>query len=160
MSFQKSVNIDQPVGIEGSWAADTARSVRGAIAVAAGVVVGRAVWLYSTDPEQVQNSGTGVPFGIALRDLTGIITTFLAESTMTILAGLPVEVVTQGDLYVKTSTVTAYGQKVFANLTTGAFATGAAGATIAGHIETPWKVARRSAGAIGDLIHISTWVNT
>ena len=59
----------------------------------------------------------------------------------------------RGDYWVMTSTAATIGQKVFASTTDGSIAAGAAGATVAGHVETPWYV--EIAGAAGEVIMIS-----
>jgi hypothetical protein len=160
MSFQTAMQVDPALGVEGQQATDAPVAIFSRLAVTAGVTVGRFVWPYSTDPAQVQNSGSGTPFGFAARDETGVITTYLAESAMLVPGGFPVQIAMQGEFFAKTLTVTTYGQKVFASTTTGEVKTGAAGATISGYVETPWKVKSGVAAAIGDLIEISTWVNT
>lgn len=103
----------------------------------------------------VTNAGSGVPTGFIHRDMQALIVTWLAEATMNIPAGQPVTLMSAGDFWAKTGTVATVGQKVFASNTTGAIETGAAGSTIAGYTETKWFVG--SAGAVGDLIKITTW---
>ena len=74
---------------------------------------------------------------------------------MQISEGRPVAVAVRGDLLIAAPAAATVGQKVFANYTTGALALGAAGGSVASSVETDWVV--RSAGASGDIIHISNW---
>ena len=60
----------------------------------------------------------------------------------------------KGDFWAVAKTVAVIGQKVFAVIADGTIKTGAAGAAVAGAVETDFKVV--TAGAIGELIIIST----
>ena len=96
-----------------------------------------------------------MPTGFVHREQQGVITVFLAESTMLIPVGLGVTLHNGGDFWVATKTAATIGQKVFASNTDGTVSTGAAGATIAGHTETNMFVG--SAGAIGALIKMTSY---
>ena len=74
---------------------------------------------------------------------------------MTILAGHSVAVVIRGDLLVSSASAVTAGQKVFANLATGALTGGTAGGTVEGAVETDWII--RESAAAGDVFHISNW---
>jgi hypothetical protein len=72
----------------------------------------------------VNNTGFGSIFGIAGRRIgQALITTFLADNGFLIPQGLPVEVVTAGDIWLRNegSTQAQQGMKAYASLTTGAF---------------------------------------
>ena len=94
------------------------------------------------------------PLGIVVRDMASTIPC-ADEATMQIEAGRPVAVAVRGDLLIAAPAAATVGQKVFANYTTGALSLGAAGGSVASSVETDWVV--RSAGASGDIIHISNW---
>lgn len=158
MSFQKTVNQYLVPAYPGDFADHGIRAVQVAgeqqhVAGTGGVTVGAFAWI-KTDGTVV-NAGTGVPAGFIHRNQQGLITTYLAGSTMTINAGFPIAVMAQGAFWAKTTTIATVGQKVFASLTNGTIATGAAGATVAGFIETPFTVA--SAAAANELIQISSF---
>jgi hypothetical protein len=157
MSFQKTVNQYLAPAVAGDFASANPRAsvVAGEgqfVAGSGGVTVGLFAWAVAG---VVTNAGSGAPTGFVHRDLQALITTFLAEAGLVIPQGLPVTLFNQGDFWVKTGTSATLGQKVFASLTTGGVQTGAAGATIGGYIETPWKV--DSVGGVNELIQISTW---
>lgn len=64
----------------------------------------------------------------------------------------------KGDVYVTATTVATIGQTVYANELDGTIATDDAGATVADHVETTWKVTDiTNGGAAGELITISSW---
>lgn len=157
MGFQKQVYQFPNPAVEGDFASANPRSVVLAgegqlVAGASGMTVGRFAWADANG--LVTNAGSGVPTGFAHREQQGLITIFLAEASMIVPQGLGVTLHDLGDFWAKTLTVATVGQKVFASNTTGQISTGAAGGTIAGSTETKWFVA--SAGAIGDLIKITT----
>ena len=155
MGFQKEVNLYPAAGVPGQQAGlnPIAHLIPVPVAGADGVVTVNAVW-YDTQPGTVKNAGTGAPLGIAQRVLTGIIPAS-EEATMTILAGHSVAVVIRGDLLVSSASAVTAGQKVFANLATGALTGGTAGGTVEGAVETDWII--RESAAAGDVFHISNW---
>ena len=61
----------------------------------------------------------------------------------------------KGDLLVVSAASATAGQKVFAVLATGLIVAGAAGATIAGAIETNWRIV--TSASAGDVFQISNW---
>lgn len=158
MGFQKTINIQPAPAVEGDFASANPRASvlagEGAfIADAVGVTVGRFAWADATG--KVKNAGSGAPTGFVHREQQALITEWLGETSMLVPEGLPITLHNEGDFWVKTLTVATIGQKVYASLTTGDVKTDAAGATVAGYIETRWSV--KSAGAVGELIKISTW---
>jgi hypothetical protein len=158
MSFQAQVNLQPAPAVAGDFASANPRAttLAGAgalVAGAAGIVTGLFAWVTGNT---AVNNGAGVPSGFVHRENQALITAFLAESGTAVPQGLPVTLYTQGDFWAQATVAPAtIGQKVFAKLTDGTIQTAAAGATVAGYIETKWFVA--SAGAVGELIKITTW---
>lgn len=160
MGFQKQVNINPPLAVEGNFASSTymyhavLAGVQELTAGTNGVTIARFAY---ADPAtgKVANAKTaGHILGFVRRgDNTALITNWLAESSMLIPAGYGVTLYDQGDFWVKTKTAATAGQKVFADDVTGEISTGAAGATIAGSTETNFKVA--SNGDANTLIKIT-----
>lgn len=157
MGFQKQIYIEPAAAVAGDFASSNPRSVVLAgpgqlVAGATGMTVGRFAWADAAG--LVTNAGANKPTGFAHREQQGLITIWLAESTMLVPTGLPVVLHNLGDFWVATKTTATVDQKVFASNTDGTISTGAAGATIAGSTETDWFVA--SAGAVGALIKITS----
>lgn len=155
--FQKVINQYPAPGVEGGFASTNphATYLAGEAALVAGedgLTVGRFAW----DVDGVaSNAGTGAPSGFVHRDGQASITVWLGESSMLIQPGREVTLMTAGDFWARTSTAATRGQKIFASLTTGQVQTGAAGATIAGYVETVFTAG--SACDAGELVKISTW---
>lgn len=159
MSFQKEVELYSGVGQAGQPASNSpiiaAAGGPGAFQAGTnGLIMARFAWRNSTNLLQLDNTGTGKPVGFIQNNANATIT-YLQSNSMTISAGREASAVVGGDFWAISTTVATVGQKVFAVLATGLLATGAAGATISGAIETDWYVA--SPAAIGDLLIISTW---
>lgn len=159
MSFQKSVNVYSGVGQAGQPASNSpiiaAAGGPGAFqAGSSGLVMARFAWRNASNPLLLDNTGTGKPIGFIYNNANATIG-YLQGNSMTIPAGREASPVVGGDFWAISTTVATVGQKVFAVLATGLLATGAAGATISGAVETDWYVA--SPAAIGDLLIISTW---
>lgn len=120
-----------------------------------GVTVSRFVW-FTTAPTTGNQSGdtasqnifvsntqtvvNSTPDAFAYSVTTGVITTTTANSTMTKQAGDMVESAIAGAFLVKLTTNSTQGQKVFANILDGTMQSGTAGATIAGYVETSYKI--------------------
>jgi len=145
MGFQTTVNLQQAPAVAGDFATANPRASFPAgegqyVAGASGVTVGRFAWIDAT-LGTVSNTGTGKPDGFIHREQQALITTYLAESSNLVPQGFPVTVMRTGD-YWATSTVAAAtkGQKAFAKLSDGTIQPGAAGATIAGFIETDFVI--------------------
>ena len=158
MPFQTSVNITPAPAVAGDFAsANPNASVLAGpgafVAGTGGANVGLFGWADANG--LVTNAGSGVPTGFIHRDMQALIVTWLAEASMNIPAGQPVTLMSAGDFWAKTLTTATVGQKVFAVLADGTIKTGAAGATIAGAIETKWFVG--SAAAANELVKITTW---
>jgi len=132
MSFQTSINNELPLPTPGSFASSNPRHalVSGDsqyTAATGGVTVGGFGWV---NGNVIQGFSTGVaPDGIISNELQATITTWLAETTYTINAGLPVVPYSGGDFWVKMVGSATRGQKVFADLSTGAVSMAAAAGT-------------------------------
>ena len=158
MPFQTQVNITPAPAVAGDFAsANPNASVLAGpgafVAGTGGANVGVFGWADTSG--LVTNAGSVVPTGFIHRDMQALIVTWLAEASMNIPAGQPVTLMSAGDFWAKTLTTATVGQKVFAVLADGTIKTGAAGATIAGAIETKWFVG--SAAAANELVKITTW---
>lgn len=124
MSFQKTLNRDLPVGVEGDFASTnpyhTVLAGEGALKAGAdGVVIGAFAW---ADPstglvsnKQVQN---GI-LGFVRRDNTALITQYLAESSLIIPAGFGITLYDGGDFWARFEGGATVGQKVFASIADG-----------------------------------------
>jgi hypothetical protein len=153
MSLQNAVNFDIAPGIAGDRATlnPVVYATLNPIAGSA-VNIGSFVWPASANPEDVAvQSGSGEPMGFVERwfAYAGEVT-----PTLTVPEGSTLQVARRGDFWAVCSNAATAGQKVFANTTTGAISA-AAGATVAGSVETSWIVKR--GGAAGELIVISSW---
>ncbi|GBR70988.1 structural cement protein Gp24 [Gluconobacter kanchanaburiensis] len=145
--------------------------------IATGGVVS-ALTIQTTSPETANPAGTGVatttngsgtgltvtttstetassaPTGFVLRDQTGLITTYLGESTMVLPSGFNVQLMTGGDYFAVSATAAATtGQAVYASTTDGTLQTGAAGTVPDGTVATGFVVTQ--GGAAGSTIIIS-----
>lgn len=108
----------------------------GFVAESAGVVVGRFAW---GDPATGLASNTrssNTVLGFVHRENNAIITPFLLGSVLTVLAGLPVTLMSGGDFWAEFTAGAAIGVPVYANPTTGAASTSSGG----GNILTPFFV--------------------
>lgn len=154
--FQRKVELSPASGVAGMLAGlnPAAMLVPNPLACADGVITGHACW-YDTDGK-ITNTALAdeAPVGFAVRVKTGDIPA-AAEWTVKIDAGRSVAVLVRGDILLSsTSNVTA-GQKVFANLATGAVKGAAAGASEAGFVETSFVI--RDTATAGNVFHASNW---
>lgn len=142
MSFQKVVNQYPAPGREGDFCGTGIMHnvIAGEGALVAGpdgVTVGKFGWLSGNT---VRSYGTfpAAPAGFVHNDLQATITTWLAESGMTIKAGCPVTLMNQGDFWAKNTGTgsAAVGDTVYATYGTGAATPGSAatGASVTGSI--------------------------
>ena len=157
--FQNAINQYPAPGVEGGFASTNphATFTAGEAALVAGtngLTVGRFAWAVDN---VASNAGTGAPSGFVNRDGQASITTWLGQASNLIQSGREVTLMVAGDFWARTSTAATRGQKIFASLTTGQVQTGAAGATISGYVETPFKAG--SACEANELVKISTWSN-
>jgi hypothetical protein len=163
LGFQQTVNLQQAAAVAGDFASANPRasvvSHEGTlVAGATGVTV--ALFAWATAAGLVSNAGAGVPTGfVHRRQGAALITTYLGEVSNLIPQGFEVTLMATGDYWV-TATVApaAIGNKAFASLTTGQIQPGAAGATIAGYIETDFFITGfpvGGTGAVGELVVMS-----
>lgn len=156
--FQRVVNQYMSPAVEGDFADHSIRTQQLAsegqlVANANGTTIARFAWFLDG---QVYNAGTIAPAGFIHREQQALITDYLGSDSMLIPAGTPVTILTQGSFWARTATEATIGQKVFASTTDGSVATGAAGATVDGYVETQFYVG--SAGAAEELIQIGSWI--
>jgi hypothetical protein len=156
MSFQKTLNRDLPVGVEGDFASTnpyhTVLAGEGALKVGAdGVTIGVFAWADATtglvSNKQAQN---GV-LGFVRRDNTALISQYLAESSMRIPAGFIVTLYDKGDFWARFQGGAMIGQKVFASKNDGTVT--AADTAPADTVDTGFVVA--SNAAAGSLAKIT-----
>lgn len=96
------------------------------------------VWLGSDD--RLTNTGTGQPFGFVLTLYDYYISSRTDWATFQAQENDRLTVARKADVWAKSTTTPVVGQMVFANLTTGAVSTAAAGTTVSGAIETSFVV--------------------
>ena len=156
MAFQKTLNRDLPVGVEGDFASTnpyhSVLAGEGALKAGEnGVTIGKFAWV---DPATglVSNAqvANGV-FGFVRRDNTALITQYLAESSMLIPAGFGVTLYDKGDFWARFAGGATIGQKVFASITDGSVS--AAATAPADTVDTGFVVA--STAAAGALAKIT-----
>ena len=151
MGFQTQVNAQQAPAVAGDFASSNPRAAcvapeGGFVAGAAGVTVGRFAWIQS-DGKTVLNTGTGKPDGFVHREQQAFITAYLGEASNVVPVGQPVTLMRTGDYFVTaTGNSAVKGEKAFANLADGTVEFDAAGATVAGFIETDF-VCTQAAGS-------------
>lgn len=140
MGFQTSVSTTLAPAVEGDYASvNVANTVDagpgGLVAGAAGATVGYFAWISQEriDPDNaatvVNSFGNGPVTGFIPRRQQALITTYLADSGMTIAPGFNVTLHSSGDFWVKNngSTQANVGMKAYANLATGAVTFAATG---------------------------------
>lgn len=133
MGFPRAVNVVQAPALAGDFASTNPHisvdaGPGGFVAGTSGVTVGLFAWADANNLT-VSNAGIGAPTGFVHRAQQALITTFLADSTSIVPAGLPVTLFSGGDFWVRNSgsTASAIGQKAYANYTTGAITFAATG---------------------------------
>lgn len=155
MGFQTSLDTRQAPAVQGDFASDNPRSFYlagpgGLVAGSSGLIIGRAAWVWpnyldwDNGPTIAANTGSGAIAGIVTRRQAGaLITTYLADNSLTIPQGFMVELLTAGDVWLKNSAAsgqTLAGYKAYANYADGqitfapsgaGFVTGAASAATA-----------------------------
>lgn len=123
-----------------------------------GVTIGSFVFQSATENlvTNVAVNATDKPLGFVQNLAQGRID-YGESYSMLIPGGREISPKVRGTFWALSSTVATVGQKVFASIKDGSIATGAAGATVADHVETNYYVTHGA--AVGDLIIISTWSN-
>lgn len=144
-SFQTSVNLYNPIGVEGDFASRnpraTALTPNGGAFVAGpnGVLIGNFAWIAS-DGVTVNSYATGnvAPSGYVHRDQQGELTEYLQAAGMLIPAGFPVTLMVAGDFIdlIAGGTAAVRGSACYARFSDGALFTGSvpSGATATGSI--------------------------
>lgn len=145
--FQKTVALYPDIGVPGAFASinPIVSAPMGYIA-GANVPIGGFCWEDPDNEGQVLASGEGAPLGFVCREM--VYPYCGTDAIDYVPKGENVSVQLEGDFYVKTAGAVTKGQKVFANLTTGALSGASAGATVSGSVETNWYFVT-SAGAGG-----------
>lgn len=134
-NFQNKVNLVPAIGLPGAYAAvnPIVSTAKGYIAKV-NVPVGGFCWEDAIDAGQVNPSGSGAPLGFVAREVA--YTMCNTDAINYVPAGGNVSVQKKGDFFVQAAAAVTKGQKVFADLATGAVKAGAAGATVEGAVET------------------------
>ena len=161
MGFQNLVNRQPAPAVEGAIASANPRASMLAgdsalVSGANGVTVGRFAFARN-DNGQVGNVDPGAPYRVGFVGLSNpvLITAWLGGASMLLQPGIEVTLFVEGDFWGRfVSGAAVIGQKVFASLTDGTLKSAAAGASVAGSIETNWFVL--SACLTGELAKIST----
>jgi len=134
--FQRQVNIYPAPAVEGDFASANPRASvlageNGLVAGVGGVTVGKFAWV-ADDGITVQSYGTApnAPDGFVHREQQGLISTYLAESSMNVPVGFPVTLHNQGDFFAKVtgSTAATRGAAVYATYADGSITIGSAAA--------------------------------
>jgi hypothetical protein len=139
-NFQAQVTTVPAIGVAGDFAdanpwVTVPAGPGGLVAGAAGLAMGKFGWTQASliDPDnapQIVNSfGQGVPTGFVHRTMTGLITTFLAPTSMVLPQGFPATLMSRGNFLVKNdgATTNAIGQKAYAKLSDGSVSFAATG---------------------------------
>jgi len=165
MGFQTQVNGLPAPGIEGDFADFNPRFTAlagpgGLVAGASGVSIGKACWFsyQGIDPDNgptiVNSFGSGVPDGLVPRPgQQSIITTYLADASMTINRGLPVWVMTSGGLWVVNngSALAMRGQKMYAAFNSGVLSFAATGSASTASLTTSSIAAATTIACTGSI---------
>jgi len=163
MAFQSIVNTQPALGAAGDFASLNPRYTYdagqgGVVAGASGVTVGNAVWVTSPQdnnaaPVTANNFGFGPITGIVMNERNGLITTYLANSSLVIPKGFPVTVYTSVDAIVINSGLTQAvpGMKAYANYTTGAFTFAATGSPTSAGNATASTIAAATSSVTGSI---------
>ncbi len=158
--FQVQVNTLPAIGVPGQhMSTNPLVSTQKGYCAADTVTIGRFVWatVEKGNDAFVKSTGTGVPLGFAVREITNPLG-YNESASNTVPKGFPVSVAVKGDFAVITGTAATVGQSVFAVLEDGTIKTDTAGTIVDGAVETAYKVVNiNGGGAVGDIIVISNW---
>lgn len=162
MPFQDQVNLTPALAVAGDFASANPRASvlageGGLVAGAGGVTVGSFAWV-GADGKTVLSNDSGsdaAPSGFVHREQQALITAYLAESGNVVPEGLGVTLHNEGDFWALLTGPNAavVGSAINAVSATGAVTAGAAVVDVS--VATQFKA--KSAGAVGELIKISTW---
>lgn len=141
--FQKSVNLNNPLAVEGDFASANPRATvlagEGAlVAGPLGVTTGRFAWV-SADNKTVTNYGEGAaaPSGFVHREQQALITAYLAEFSNLVPSGFPVTLHDAGDFFAKVNgQASTVGAAIYASYADGSVwpVTAPAGSTATGSV--------------------------
>jgi hypothetical protein len=161
MGFQTRVNRFNPIGVAGDFATANPRSTvyagAGAfVAGSQGVTVGNFAWV-AADGRTVNSFGEGdvAPTGFVHREQQGLITEYLAESSMVIPPGFPVVLHNGGDFFAVANGEAATPQaQIFARFSDGAAFVGAApaGTTATGSIGATFTATGSVVDEVNELV--------
>ena len=121
------------------------------------LTVGLFAWADTATGTILSNTGTGPVSCFVHRNMQATNYVYLSDATMLIPPGQGVgEMFSGGDFFVKDAGAgaTTIGMKAFANTTNGTVSFAAAGATVAGSVETKWYA--MTINATGELVKISS----
>lgn len=162
-SFQTSVNLYNPIGVEGDFASANPRAtaltpgldangyqISGFVAGPNGVTIGQFAWV-AADGVTVNNFATGnvKPTGFVHRDQQGLLTQYLEAAGTLIPPGFPVTLMVEGDFFdlIAGGSASVYGSACYARYADGALfvgslpsgggGTGSIGATFTASAGTP-----------------------
>nr|UWI05127.1 MAG: protein of unknown function DUF2190 [Bacteriophage sp.] len=156
--FQGQVNILPAIGVPGQhMSTNPLVSTQKGYCAADTVTIGGFVWAVTEKDALVKSTGTGVPLGFAVREITNPLG-YNESASNTVPKGFPVSVAVKGDFAVVTGTAATVGQSVFAVLADGSIKTGTADEAVEDAVQTDYKVVNiNGGGAVGDIIVISNW---
>jgi hypothetical protein len=170
--FPNQVNTIQAPAVEGDFATANPRATvlagEGALvsgngvingALVSGIVVGRFGWLSyagidsDNAPAIVNTFGAGLPAGLVHREQIGLITAYLATSSMVLLKGQQAVLFNSVDLWIKNTgaALAQVGMKAFANFADGTAYFAAAGATPPGGSGSASSIAAATFTATGSI---------
>lgn len=120
--FQTQVYIRQAPALEGDFASANPRasvyaSEGALIAGTLGLIIGRFAWAPSL--MVADNYGGGAPAGFVGRQQRSLITTYLAETSLTIQKGMQVDLFNAGSFWVRSSVAVTKGMKAYADNSSG-----------------------------------------
>ncbi len=164
MPFQTQVGANMAPAVAGDFASANPRSFYpagpgGLVAGPNGVTIGNFCWLsyaaLDSDgaPAIVNSFGAGPVAGFVPRKQQGLITTYLADSSMLIPPGFGLEIMTSGDVWAKNSGTNEAepGMYAYANVSTGAVTFAAANSPAAGGSGTASTIVAGTASVTGSI---------
>jgi hypothetical protein len=163
MPFQTTVGVQPAFAVAGDFASSNPRFTvdvgAGGMIAGTGLYVGRFAWTFPPlDPEGTAtvancSGGSGTPTGFVHREQQGIITTYLAETTMQVAPGFQTYLFNGGDFWVVNSgtTLATVGMKAYANYATGLVSFAATGSPTTGASSATSTIAAGTASVTGSI---------
>ena len=160
--FQQTVNRQPAPAIEGDFANGNPRSVMpaglgGLVAGSVGVICGRFAFV-DVETGVVSNAKPGggdhYRVGFVTIHQMALNPIFEGQSNLLVAPGREISLHVDADVWARFAAGATPGQKAFASTTDGTLTSAAAGATVAGSVETQWYVV--SVAAANELAKIST----